>query len=244
MGNREDGMLVRFINGEGIVDVSLADSQVWLKNVSEIGTIGLPMTLTEELRHFWYSQREILYLTCEATLGAHKLVKLIVERVRGRRGLFVFGAGHVGRCIALIGTMVGLEVTLIDDRQEFLAKDGLSDCDIRPLSIDFNNIENAIMLDRKSAVVIVTRGHQFDELILRQIANHEVGYVGMIGSKRRVAGVFRRLRENGVSESFLSSVKAPIGLDIGAKSPQEIAVAVHAEIIKHFSSISVSVANL
>jgi Xanthine and CO dehydrogenases maturation factor, XdhC/CoxF family len=140
--------------------------------------------------------------------------------------------------------MVGLEVTLIDDRQEFLVKGGLPDCDMRLLSVNFSDIENAIMLDRKSAVVIVTRGHQFDELILRQVANHEAGYVGMIGSKRRVAGVFRRLRQDGVSESFLSSVKAPIGLNIGAKSPQEIAVAVHAEIIKHFSSMSVSVANL
>jgi len=67
------------------------------------------------------------------------------------------------------------------------------------------------------------------------VAEYEVAYVGMIGSRRRVAGVFRRLREAGVSQSFLDSVKAPIGLAIGARSPQEIAVAVHAEIIKQFS---------
>jgi xanthine/CO dehydrogenase XdhC/CoxF family maturation factor len=246
MGDREDGILVRFIDKRGLVgkNAYLADPQVWIRKASEISAMGLPRTLAEELRCFWYSQSEILYLTGEAISGAHKVLKLVAERVGGRRGLFVFGAGHVGRSIALMGTMVGLKVTLIDDRQEFLVKEGLPDCGIRLLSTNFNDIENAIMLDSKSAVVIVTRGHQYDELILRQIANHEVGYVGMIGSKRRVAGVFRRLRQDGVSESFLSSVKAPIGLDIGAKSPQEIAVAVHAEIIKHFSGVGVSVADL
>ena len=245
MGDREDGMLLRFIDGVELVgeDVYLADSQVWVRSASEIGAMGLPATLAEDLRRFWYSQNEILYLTSEPLSKTHKVVKLVAERVRGRRGLFIFGAGHVGRSIALIGTMVGLEVTLVDDRQEFLVKEGLPDCGICLLSIDFNDIENVIVLDRKSAVVIVTRGHQYDELILRQIANHKVGYVGMIGSRRRVAGVFRRLRQDGASESFLSSVKAPIGLDIGAKSPQEIAVAVHAEIIKHFSGAGVPIAN-
>ena len=246
MGGREDGMLVRFIDRGGLVgaDADLVDSQVWVRSASEIGAIGLPATLTEDLRRFWHGQNEILYLTSEPISKTHKVVKLVAERVRGRRGLFIFGAGHVGRSIALIGTMVGLEVTLIDDRQEFLVKEGLPGCGIQLLKIDFDDIENVIALDRKSAVVIVTRGHQYDELILRQIANYEVGYVGMIGSRRRVAGVFRRLRQDGVSESFLSSVKAPIGLDIGAKSPQEIAVAVHAEIIKHFSGMGVSVPNL
>jgi xanthine/CO dehydrogenase XdhC/CoxF family maturation factor len=240
MGDREEGMLIRFIDEGGLrtKDIPLSDSQVWVRNVSGIDAVGLPRTLTEELRDFWYSQSEVLYLTGETNSGAHKIIKLVAERIRGRRCLFVFGAGHVGRSVALMGAIIGLEVMLVDDRQEFLVKEGLPDCGICLLAVDFNDIEKAVILDRMSAVVIVTRGHQYDELILKQIAAHEVGYVGMIGSKRRVAGVFRRLRQDGVSESFLSSVKAPIGLDIGAKSPQEIAVAVHAEIIKHFSRIA------
>jgi xanthine dehydrogenase accessory factor len=83
--------------------------------------------------------------------------------------------------------------------------------------------------------VIVTRGHQFDESILRQVSSQSVGYVGMIGSKRRILGIFERLRRQGIDEQFLNKVKAPIGLSIGAKSPQEIAVAIHAEIIEYFS---------
>jgi xanthine/CO dehydrogenase XdhC/CoxF family maturation factor len=239
MGDGEEGILVRFIDRGDLVveDLYPADTPLWIREVSEIGSIGLPAILTEELRRFWYSQNEILYLTSEDNGKAHKAVKIVAERIKGRRSLFVFGAGHVGRSIALMGTMIGLEVTLIDDRQEFLAQERLPDCDICLLPVNFNQIENSIRLNRRSAVVIVTRGHQYDEVILRQVANQKAGYIGMIGSRRRVAGVFRRLRQEGVSELFLSSVKAPIGLDIGARSPQEIAVAVHAEIIRHFSSI-------
>src|SRR5437868_6841268 len=105
MGDREDGMLLRFIGGVELVgeDVYIADSQMWVRNASEIGTIGLPRTLAEDLRCFWYSQNEILYLTGELISEACKVVKLVAERIRGRRSLFVFGAGHVGRSIALIG---------------------------------------------------------------------------------------------------------------------------------------------
>jgi xanthine/CO dehydrogenase XdhC/CoxF family maturation factor len=234
---RDDGgsLLIRFINGEDLRKEGrrFKDMPLWINEVSQIAALGLPLSLAEKLKHFWYSQDELLYLKGEDGPEG-KLIKIVVERISGRRGLFVFGAGHVGRSIALMGIMLGFEVTLMDDRQEFLGRDRLPDCNIHPLKVDFADIEHSILLSKKSAVVIVTRGHQCDEVILRQVANYEVGYVGMIGSRRRVEGVFRRLRQEGVSEAFLSSVKAPIGLDIGARSPQEIAVAVHAEIIKHF----------
>lgn len=239
MEGEGDSILIRFIQGERLVgkDSYLISSPLWVKEASEISDMGLPGSFTEELRCFWYSQNETLYLTGEDNSKTHNVIKIVAERISGRRCLFVFGAGHVGRSIALMGTMIGLGVTLIDDRQEFLVSEGLPDCGIHLLLANFDHIENCIALNKRAAVVIVTRGHQFDEIILKQIANHEVGYVGMIGSKRRVAGVFRRLRQEGVNESFLGFVKAPIGLDIGARSPQEIAVAVHAEIIKHFNDV-------
>jgi xanthine dehydrogenase accessory factor len=106
---------------------------------------------------------------------------------------------------------------------------------IRPIASSLDHIDDAVVFHRDAAVVIVTRGHQYDEAILRQIAAHETGYVGMIGSKRRVLSIFQQLRKDGVPQSFLDTVKAPIGLNIGAKTPQEIAVAIHAEIIQHFN---------
>jgi len=216
----------------------LCRSYLWIRRLSDINSIDLSNELAERLRDFWYSTGDILFLESkqrEDESVPPEVIRVVAERISGRRCLFVFGAGHVGRSIALMGIMLGLEVTLIDDRQEFLETERLPGYNI--MLGDFNCIGKSLLLDKRAAVVIVTRGHQYDEIILRQIADHSAGYIGMIGSRRRVEGVFRRLRQAGVPEVFLSLVKAPIGLDIGAQSPQEIAVSVHAEIIKHFSSI-------
>lgn len=206
--------------------------RVWIRSELEIEHVKLPVSIRERLRLFWHSGADILNLD-----SSESAFRIIVERVAERRSLIVFGAGHVGRNIAMMGVLLGFEVTLLDDREEFLAKDRISDFGICTVQVDFAHVGDQVCFDRHAAVVIVTRGHQCDEAILRQVAEHEVAYVGMIGSGRRVAGVFRRLREVGVSQSFLDSVRAPIGLAIGARSPQEIAVAVHAEIIKQFTDV-------
>lgn len=160
-----------------------------------------------------------------------------MERASGKRLLVIFGAGHVGRSVALLGAVLGMNVVLVDDRKDFLRLDLLPVSGIQFVLSGFDNIESQDIVDEGSeiAVVIVTRGHQSDEVILRQVLKYRLGYLGMIGSKRRIAGVLRRLRSEGISELLLGSVRAPIGLDIGAASPQEIAVAIHAEIISHFN---------
>ena len=160
---------------------------------------------------------------------------LVFERVTSGRSLVVFGAGHVGRSVALLGLMLGMDVFLVDDREDFLQEDLIPLEGIHRLKVRFDDLSSIVSLNKRTAVVIVTRGHQFDEQILMQLADYETGYIGMIGSKRRIEGIFRRLKSKGVSEMFLVSVKAPIGLEIGAASPQEIAVAIHAQIIKQFS---------
>lgn len=207
-----------------------------INKTSELESLELTANQRESLKNFCQGRDQVLYLKPS---DRKDYSAIIAERVAERQHLFVFGAGHVGRSIALLGLMVGLEVTLIDDREEFLLKDGLADYGIHTLWVDFASIqspESSVVFNEDSAVVIVTRGHQSDEIILKQVVSYGVGYVGMIGSRRRVESVFRRLKEQGVSEAFLRQVKAPIGLDIGARTPQEIAVAVHAEIIKHFRS--------
>lgn len=210
----------------------------WLKDSSELDFLELPGPITERLRTFWSSRDQIFCLKLE-DIGCDTYEGIVIaEKLVGRRHMFVFGAGHVGRSVALLGLLVGLEVTLIDDREEFLARDELVGYKTQVRFMDFTDIDFPLPLDGNAVVVIVTRGHQSDEIILKQVANYNPGYVGMIGSRRRVESVFRRLRGQGVSEAFLKRVKAPIGLDIGAKTPQEIAVAIHAEIIQHFCANS------
>ena len=235
-------MCIRFFMRDGkdgpesyLNSKSLGGEHYWIRDLSALEGFNLPVNVTEQLKGFWYGQKDILFIQDRDALRPFGCEKIVAERVTGRRSLFVFGAGHVGRGVALIGALLGLQVTLIDDRLEFLQKDDLSNYGIELLAVNFDDILNLLALNKQSAVVIVTRGHQSDEIILRQIASYEAGYVGMIGSRRRVEGVFRRLRQQGIEESFLRLVKAPIGLEIGARTPQEIAITVHAEIIEHFN---------
>ena len=160
-------------------------------------------------------------------------IRVIVEVIKPKSALVVFGAGHVGQALALMGAIAGFEVTVIDDRREFACRERLPDQRINIVVSDFETAASKLMVSAATAIAIVTRGHQYDELCLRSVLDLPAAYVGMIGSKRRVISVFERLVEAGASREALNRVHAPIGLRIGAKSPQEIAVAILAEIISH-----------
>ena len=163
-------------------------------------------------------------------------VRLAVEIVRPKLELVVFGAGHVGQAVALMGAMLGYEVTVIDDREEFASRKRLPGSGIKLLVSDFNDAISKLKLTRSTAIVIVTRGHQYDELCLKQVVTTDAAYIGMIGSRRRVLSVFKKLIEEGFRENDLKRVHAPIGLRIGAKTPQEIAISILAEIIDRLNN--------
>jgi xanthine dehydrogenase accessory factor len=163
-------------------------------------------------------------------------ITYVIDVIRPKPSLVVFGAGHVGQAVAMIGALTGYDVTVVDDREEFLSRSRLPDNQIRLSKCDFRDAVRDIKLARNTAVVIVTRGHQYDEMCLRSVVGSEAGYIGMIGSKRRVFSVFAKLRQDGVPEQALELVHAPIGLSIGARSPQEIAVAIVAEIISFLNA--------
>ena len=158
-------------------------------------------------------------------------IRVVGELLEAPPQLLVFGAGHVGQAVAAIGALVGYDVTVVDDRVEFVIRERLPNKAIKLVVGKYGTIKSDIKITRNTAVVIVTRGHQYDEICLEQVLERGARYIGMIGSQRRVLSIFRRLESAGVSKSSLQSVHAPIGLKIGAVSPQEIAVAILAEII-------------
>jgi len=213
----------------------------WIDAESDLMRLDLGDRLIDDLRSFWHDNTDTLISRTGSTQGFRREdeVYVIAERLVERRSLLIFGAGHVGYSIARMGLILGSDVTLLDDREDFLEKAKQGDPAIHTLLIDFGNIAESMRKANLPAVVIVTRGHQCDEVILKQVADYTVSYIGMIGSKRRVESIFKRLREQGINDSFLRQVKAPIGLEIGAKTPQEIAVSVHAEIIKHCNGADV-----
>jgi xanthine dehydrogenase accessory factor len=127
--------------------------------------------------------------------------------------------------------MVDFNVTVIDDREEFANRERFPEAD-RIIIEDFDKAFSRIDFSCESYLVIVTRGHSHDALVLEKSIDHPTRYIGMIGSKRKVRMVLDYLREKGVNEEVLGSVHAPIGLAINSETPQEIAISIVAELIQ------------
>ena len=162
--------------------------------------------------------------------------RILFERIESEPRLVIAGAGHVGASLARIAALVGFQVTLIDDRAEFVERELFSAQSEQGIDLiaadDWQAaMGRAIGSGRGVSVAIVTRGHKQDEECLRATIKARPDYVGMIGSKRRTNIVLEKLREEDASENELQKVRAPIGLDIGAVSPEEVALAILAEIV-------------
>ena len=145
--------------------------------------------------------------------------------------LVVVGAGHVAMPIAQIGKLLDFEVVVVDDRPAFANADRFPDAS-QIIVDDFATALDNIPITPSTYVVLVTRAHTYDVHALRKIVRQPAGYIGMIGSRRRVYAVFKLLRDEGVPVEDLLRVHAPIGLDIKTETPGEIAISVGAEILK------------
>ncbi len=159
--------------------------------------------------------------------------KLLFERLQPAPSLVVCGAGHVGAALANLAAQLGYRTRVIDDRAEFVARERFLDARIELITATSwrEAVKEAVGSGRGVSVAIVTRGHSEDEECLRSVISLNADYVGLIGSKRRTNIVLDRLRESGATEDQISAVHAPVGLDIGAVTPEEVALAILAEIV-------------
>lgn len=164
--------------------------------------------------------------TQETELGT---VELALEPMLPPDHLIIAGAGHIALPLAKLAGTLGFEVTVIDDRARFASPDRFPGATL--LVDDFRTAIASQDIGRSTYLVLVTRGHEHDEATLQQVVGSDAAYIGMIGSRRRVLVVFERLRAMGVPEQFIDRIYAPIGLDIGARTPEEIALAILAEIV-------------
>jgi xanthine dehydrogenase accessory factor len=156
---------------------------------------------------------------------------VFVEPILSPPTLYIFGGGHIALSLAKIGKIIGLRVVVIDERPEFASRDRFPEVDEIIFS-DFVEVFPKLRMDKSSYVIIVTRSHLSDKAVLEWAMPTEAGYIGMIGSKKKVDTIFENLRSKGISDESLKNVHAPIGLDISAETPEEIAVSILAEIIK------------
>lgn len=146
--------------------------------------------------------------------------------------LIILGGGHIAKPLVEFGAKVGFSVTVIDDRPSFANSKRFPDAE-NVICESFEKCFDLINLNPSTFVVIVTRGHRHDMDCLRQVLKYDTAYTGMIGSKRRVNGVMNQLLSEGYSKEKLDNVNAPIGLDIGAVTPEEIATSIISQVISY-----------
>jgi len=156
--------------------------------------------------------------------------RVFLESIVPEPSLYLFGGGHVSFAIARIAATVGFRIVIVDDRPMFANKDRFPMAD-ETLILDLDSAFDDLKIDDLSYICAVTRGHQFDKPIVRQAMNTNAAYIGMLGSRRKIALMWKEFEAEGFSQEQLARVHAPIGLDIGADNPEEIAVSVVAELV-------------
>jgi len=157
-------------------------------------------------------------------------VQVFVEVVNASPTLLIAGAGHVGQALARLGSELRFNVIVADDREEYAAGERFP-ATTRVLVVDPEELAGSFDIDDRYHIVIATRGHEYDEAILRRVVREPAAYIGLVGSRRKVATLFEHLLSEGLPRELLAKVHAPIGLDIGAVSPEEIALSIMAEIV-------------
>jgi xanthine dehydrogenase accessory factor len=211
---RDDGSIVGTIGG------GCVEADVW-QAAREVMESEKPRTLTFDLNQ---DPKYDTGLVCGGTL------EIFVEPILPPALLYVFGAGHVSINLCKVASSAGFELIVTDDRSSYATKERFPAArDVHAL--DFDEAMKKLDPNEASYIVIVTRGHRDDMRILRWAVQTPARYIGMIGSKRKVIGIFNTLRQEGLPEHLFDRVHAPVGLDIGAVTPEEIAVAITAELI-------------
>lgn len=171
--------------------------------------------------------------------GIHELpaaedrsVQVYLEIHHPQPELVVVGAGHIAQPLCAVGSLLGCRVTVLDDRPAFATRERFPEAS-RVERVDFSDPFRDVTVHPLTHLVLVTRGHKYDYECLRRVlrADPQPAYIGMIGSRRRVRATYAQLLDEGIPWERIAAVRAPVGLDVGAETPAEIAVSVAAEIV-------------
>ena len=206
---------------------------------STVGTIGGGCTEAE----VWTLAREVMetdrplrrsfkltpQAAAEEGLACGGIVEIFIEPI-GNPTVVVFGAGHIARMLMPLLKLVGFNTKVVDDREQFANAVHFPDAGQIVVS-SFETCFEKVSITPSTYVVIVTRGHRYDQLVLSKSLDTSAQYVGLIGSKAKMIRIFRLLLAEGKSEERLRQVKCPIGLDIGARTPEEIALSIAAQLV-------------
>jgi xanthine dehydrogenase accessory factor len=211
---RDDGSIVGTIGG------GCVEAEIW-QAAREVMENEKPRTLTFNLNQ---DPKFDTGLVCGGTLD------IFVEPILPPALLYIFGAGHVSVNLCEVARNAGFDVTVVDDRESYANRERFPEAR-EIIAEDFDRAMARLSPGESAYLVIVTRGHRDDMRVLRWAVQTRARYIGMIGSKRKTITIFQELTKEGLSPELFERVHAPVGLDIGAITPEEIAVAITAELI-------------
>ena len=211
---REDGTFVGTIGG------GCVEAEVW--------NAAREVMDTEKPKHLTFSLgQDAAYdegLICGGQLN------VFVEAVIPQPRAFIFGAGHISKSLSKVAKLAGFETVIIDNREAFANRERFPESD-EVFSDEYEDVFPKLAINSTSYIVIVTRGHRDDMRVLRWALDTPAKYIAMIGSKRKTISVVHELEREGVPREAFERIFAPMGLEIGAVTPEEIAVSVVAEMI-------------
>ena len=211
---RDDGSIVGTIGG------GCVEAEVW-QAAREVMEEEKPRSLTFNLNN---NPKYDTGLVCGGTLD------VFIEPVLPPALLYIFGAGHVAFSLYKVAQIAGFDVIVVDDRESYANRERFPEAR-EVIAGDFDHVTKQLDVPESAYVVIVTRGHRDDMRVLRWAVNANTRYLGMIGSRRKTIAIYKELEKEGIPAERFAAVHAPVGLEIGAVTPEEIAVAIVAEMI-------------
>jgi xanthine dehydrogenase accessory factor len=211
---REDGSMVGTIGG------GCVEAEVW-NAAREVMETGKPRNMSFSLG------QDAAYdngLICGGQL------EVFVECIAPQPAALIFGGGHISKSLAKVLDLAGFRVSIIDNREAFANKERFPEA-AEVYAAEYEDVFPSLAVSESSYIVIVTRGHRDDMRVLRWAVNTQARYIAMIGSRRKTISVVKELEKDGIPRAAFDKVSAPMGLEIGAVSPEEIAISVAAEMI-------------
>jgi xanthine dehydrogenase accessory factor len=211
---REDGSM------EGTIGGGCVEAEVW-QAARDVMDTEKPRTMNFSLG------QDAAYdngLICGGQLNVY------IEPILPQPAVVIFGAGHISKSLARVANMAGFAVKVVDNREQFANAERFPEAD-EVVAEEYEDVFPKLGIGASTYVIIVTRGHRDDMRVLRMAVDTDARYIAMIGSRRKVLGVLKELEAEGVARTSLERIHAPMGLEIGAITPEEIAVSVCAEMI-------------
>ncbi len=238
--DRQSLCLVTVIGAKGSTPRGAGAKMIVLDDGRIIGTVGGSAVESLVIQDALKALRENKIMRCSHNLNDLEkndtgmicggFMEFYIEPVKSAPRLYIFGGGHCGQPLARTAAFAGFECVVVEDRSEY-ADPGRFPGAALVIEGTPDQVFSKITFGENDYVAIVTRNHELDYQILKRVIGQDLVYIGLIGSKAKKAQIFKKLEKDGVSKALLDRVHCPIGLDIGAESPEEIAVSIVAQLI-------------